>query len=253
MECNMVSNNAAEKRLTKIIESIEIPESLYETAKARYDRLSEWIDENSPKLKNYEPDIFPQGSFRLGTAINPINPNDDYDVDLGIKLTKGLTKDDITQYDLKELVKIELNRYRKSQNIKSKLDEKRRCWELRYLDNVAFHMDIVPGIPDSERIRMQARNQMIEVSALSESLADEISSHAMAITDNERATYKQISDEWEPSNPQGYAEWFDNRVKQGKTYLNNRAMLLEEASIENIPSYKWKSPLQQVIKLLKNQ
>ena len=89
-----------------------------------------------------------QGSFRLGTANKPEN-DEEYDLDMGCNLRQHLSKDTNTQEQLKVLVGDELELYRKARTIKEELAEKTRCWRLEYADDLSFHMDIVPCIPET--------------------------------------------------------------------------------------------------------
>ena len=63
----------------KIAEGINISEEMFDYADAEYKRIGKWIEENA---KEYDIDIYPQGSFALGTAIKPFGREDEYDVDL---------------------------------------------------------------------------------------------------------------------------------------------------------------------------
>ena len=82
---------------------------------------------------------------------------------------------------------------------------------------------------------------------------------AVAITDNEvLPQYLQITLDWLRSNPRGYAEWFKSRM--GDVFLRRRESVLEEmrtngitASVEDIPTYRVRTPLQSAIMILKRQ
>ena len=68
------------KLFENMIELLELPESAYQKAKVRYDDLGTWFDRNDSLCKDNKPHIFPQGSFRLGTVIRPIEENEAYDL-----------------------------------------------------------------------------------------------------------------------------------------------------------------------------
>jgi hypothetical protein len=241
-----------ERRLKLLLDKIELPHALYKKAKARYSNLNEWLTVEDTKVSNHSPEIFPQGSFRLGTAIYPINPDDAYDLDLGLKLRSGIDKSNMSQSGLRSLVKEDLDKYVKSKNIKDKVETKKRCWCINYQDQISFHMDIVPGIPEDQNQKSLLLENMLSQSVyFNEELAANVSDNAMAITDTERPTYHIISNDWEPSNPQGYALWFDSRVKLGTEALNESVILNKAATIEDLKPYEWNSPLQNSIKLLK--
>ena len=73
----------------------------------------------------------------------------------------------------------------------------------------------------------------------------------MVITDIESPVYHALSDDWQRSNPKGYAEWFKLRMRD--VFERRRKMLAEsmKASVEDIPDYKVRTPLQSAIMILK--
>jgi hypothetical protein len=58
--------------------------------------------------------------------------------------------------------------------------------------------------------------------------------------------YKHICDDWNISNPEGYAKWFEYRMNPQQTRI-----LLEKAQVDDVPLFKKKTPLQRVIQILK--
>ena len=64
--------------LEKIAGELDIPDSLYEDAVIKYEDIGEWLSENHSELKKYLPEIYPQGSFRLGTVVRPISEKEEY-------------------------------------------------------------------------------------------------------------------------------------------------------------------------------
>src|ERR1700726_1090904 len=49
-------------------------------ADTRYHAVSEWLSAAESPLYNYDPVIYPQGSFRIGTTVYPIGRNE-HDLD----------------------------------------------------------------------------------------------------------------------------------------------------------------------------
>lgn len=236
----------AEAYLEALAKALEIPPARYEQAEKSYKSLGEWLHRDESTVKAYEPDVFVQGSFRLGTVIKPQTNKEEYDVDCACALTT-LTKSNISQFALKELLGEEIKLYRKSKGIQKQVHEGRRCWRLEYADGAQFHMDIVPSIPnaDDQRLLLESRN-------LDAKFADT----AIAITDNEVPQYHEITEDWPRSNPRGYAEWFKSRM--GEVFLRRREQVLNEmrsegvtASVEDIPTYRVRTPLQSAIMILK--
>lgn len=236
--------------LNEMIEELELPKSAYEKAILRYEDLGEWLGRDGSKMDKCAPHVFAQGSFRLGTAIYPLNRNDGYDLDLVCKLEQCLTKQNTSQEDLKALSKDELEGYRKYRGIQTPLDEKHRCWCLQYKDELSFHMDVVPAIPENDNNIFTCLSEGMARSGMEKGLADEIADSALAITDNRNANYRRIDDDWNISNPNGYAKWFVDRMNSMMmmSLSEERAF---KAQVDELPLYERKTPLQRVIQLLK--
>ena len=244
-----MQNDRSNAVLKSILEKIELPEGAYEKAEKRYQDIGEWFHRPDSSCVEYNPHVFSQGSFRLGTAIKP-DSGDEYDLDMGCNLKEGMSKTWITQEQLKNHVGGELELYRKARAIKEELAEKKRCWRLEYADGLSFHMDIVPCIPESERSRGVLKQRMIASSRFDDALAQRVSELAVSITDNTDTEYTVKTNNWRISNPEGYARWFESRMKTAQKVISEREMSFK-ASIDSLPYYKWKTPLQQAIQLLK--
>lgn len=229
--------------LKKMLTELEIPEAAYEKAVKRYEDIGEWFAREESSLNQYDPHVFPQGSFRLGTVIKPLNGNDEYDLDLSCKLRQKISKKTHTQEQVKNLVGKELEAYRVARGIQEKLEPKRRCWRLNYQDELKFHADIVPGIPEEQQRRAQLSEAILKSETKPFELAAETT---VSITDDRNTTYRTISDDWKISNPEGYAAWFEEKMRS-----QGRITLLEKAQVDDVPTYKKKTPLQQAVQLLK--
>lgn len=238
-------NNQQKNQLIKsMVESLELPESAYQKAKDRYEDIGEWFDRNESICRDNDPHIFPQGSFRLGTAIRPLDENESYDLDLACKLRLGISKGTHTQESLKALVGSEIESYRVARGIKAPKEEKQRCWRLEYQDDLSFHMDIVPCIPADDS-RQHLIFESLRKSGADDYFAGSASKTTVSITDNSHPEYRQISENWHISNPEGYAEWFVSRMN------TSVRTILEKAQVDEMPLYKRKTPLQRSIQLLK--
>ena len=235
--------------LGKILEAIELPEGAYEKAEKRYKDLGEWLQRKESTCVDFDPHVFPQGSFRLGIANRPYK-DEEYDLDMGCNLRRAITKDKVTQEQLKQLIGNELEWYRTARNIKEDLAEKKRCWRLEYADDLSFHMDIVPCIPESDDVRDVLKARMVGTTHLEDDLAKDVSALAVSITDNTAPGYRSRTKEWRISNPEGYARWFETRMRTASEFLTERELLFK-ASIDTLPYYKWKTPLQLSVQLMK--
>lgn len=214
--------------LQGLAEALEISDTQYEAAVKHYEAVGDWLNRDDSPISLYSPQIFPQGSFRLGTMIKPINDRDEYDLDLVCEM-KILSKDRVTQKELKEMVG---DRLKSNERYRKMLEEKNRCWRLQYVDSVHFHMDILPAIPDQDIKRVVQMK------------GADLASSAILITDKDLR-------QWQSSNPVGFAEWFKERMR---VQFDARRMLLAEtlrASVEDVPEYRVKTPLQRSIQILK--
>ena len=225
-----VRNVEINKKLEEIVNEISIPMSKYEEAESHYMTVGEWLASEDSELAKYEPSIYAQGSFALGTAIKPIN-KEEYDVDAVCKLNIPITA--ITQANLKKIVG---DRLKKNNKYKSMLEEKKRCWTLKYSDSSKFHLDILPATPDN--------SIYFDVYTYKNyTYGDPI-----CITDNEKEDFYKFSSDWLKSNPKGYAQWFKERMFIG--YSERRVINCCE-SVDDLPLFRKTTTLQKVIKLLK--
>lgn len=240
----MIAREKKSLVLENITEQLELPESAYEKAKNRYDDIGNWLGRKESLCKDNDPHIFSQGSFRLGTAIYPIDKNEAYDLDLVCNLRKGISKNSHAQEALKMLLGTEIEAYRVAKGIKAPKEEKHRCWRLEYQDELSFHMDIVPCIPGDKSGQKNIFESMKKYGVVA-SAAESLSLLSVSITDDRHPGYKRICDDWYISNPEGYAQWFESRMNQLLAKIEARIQ------VDNIPLFKRKTPLQRCVQLLK--
>jgi hypothetical protein len=221
-----------------VVTHIEIPISYYERAAARHRSLCDWLVRDQSLIARFDPDIRPQGSFRYGTVIRPLRADDEYDLD-NVCLLRTLSKASLTQKQLKDLYGYEIKGYAKANGMIKPVEEHNRCWRLRYSDEVAFHLDTLPCIPEDEAVQRLIRIHV----------PNTLAARAVAITDRRHPSYEQISPLWPSSNPRGFAAWFEARAARGVTMALGEAKA--RATIEEVPTYGWKTALQQSIQLMK--
>jgi len=244
----------SDRKITNIIEqigaSLDIPDSAYDKARERYKDLGDWFCRPEAACAKHKPHIYAQGSFRLGTVVRPLTETDEYDLDTGTRLCEGIAKSTHTQKHLKELVGKDLMEYRKARGIENELEEKHRCWRLRYKDKLNFHLDSVPSIPEEQQRRQMVKEAMVNAGA-DAALAQLVASHAGAITDNRHPSYTAITQDWRLSNSEGFAKWFESRMKLAKVLMEKRAFEAHAAKVEDLPIHRWKSPLQLCTQIIK--
>ncbi|MDP9910587.1 hypothetical protein J2W27_002699 [Variovorax boronicumulans] len=231
--------SAASEYLERLAHELDVPVSRYEEAASRYDSVGRWLCRDASTLKDMNPDVYVQGSFRLGTPIRPINDDEHYDIDLVCELS--VEKTDLTQRELKELLGHEIKLYAKANGMQDAA-EGRRCWTLDYAEGAQFHLDALPALPDG------ASRQRLLVEAKVDSAWAE---SAIAITDKDHPNYQAVDAQWPHSNPRGYTRWFRSRMTANFRQIREAMALEAKASVEDIPSYRVKTPLQQAVQILK--
>lgn len=225
--------------LQDLADELEIPPARYEAAERSYHSVGDWLHREGSSLRAADPQVYIQGSFRLGTAIRPASGDEDYDVDLVCELSFG--KLQLTQAELKEKLGAELRSYAEKHRMEEP-EPGRRCWTLNYADGAQFHLDALPALPDGEGRRL---------ALASRGMVSRWAASAIAITDERHENYERRSSDWPHSNPKGYAEWF--RTRMAVVFERRRRALAFEAqaSVEAIPEHRVKTPLQQAIMILK--
>jgi hypothetical protein len=228
-----------EQALEDLADALQVPESRYQEAEARYKSVGEWLSRPKSILTNVNPTVYVQGSFRLGTVIKPVSDAEDYDIDIVCEL--GVSKSRYTQEELKNFLGIEMKSYAKTHSMDVP-EEGRRCWTLNYSEAAQFHLDALPGIPDGARQRL-----LLEQASLATDYADQ----AIAITDKDHRLYRVKTQDWPHSNPKGYSGWFHSRMKT-IFEARRRGMAIEaRANVEDIPEWRVRTPLQSAIQILK--
>jgi hypothetical protein len=190
--------------LSRICKNLQLSDTQYNSAKTRYESIGDWLAAPDSPLAAWKPSIYPQGSLRIGTTVKPIR-GAEYDLDLVCEMAINWQR--VTPREILDMVEA---RIRAHGTLRQNLDKKRpRCVRLTYAND--FHLDIVPACPDEASGSGLKR------------IPDRVSG-------------------WRPSNPKGYAQWFESRAM--------RRVL--EAAIDPLPEGELpKAPLQHAVQLLK--
>lgn len=236
--------------LEELVATLDIPPSAYEKATQRYTDIGQWFSRTESVCSKHDPHIYPQGSFRLGTVVRPLDEDTGYDLDMGCRLRRGIAKSSHTQKQLKHLVGDDLEEYRVARQIENELEEMHRCWRLPYKDKLNFHIDAVPSIPEEIQRRQMLKETMVQA-GVSSTLADAVANHAGAITDDRHPNYTSLATDWRISNSEGFARWFESRMKLATLLMEKRAIEARVATIDQLPATEWKSPLQRTVQILK--
>ena len=109
--------NTIEAFLEALIAELEIPEHRYDQADRSFKSFGEWLHRDGSSVRQFDPQVYCQGSFRLGTAIRPLTEDEEYDVDSVCEF-RLLTKQQLSQYQLKLLLGAEVGAYHDAQAIR---------------------------------------------------------------------------------------------------------------------------------------
>lgn len=201
------------------VEELDIPPYLYTTAEQRFCDVGAWLSEHVGTGPSW--DIYPQGSFRLGTVVRPVVRRDEYDIDL--VCLRHVAKESITQERLKSdvggVLALYVAKRRGVSGGPTGLSAGKRCWTLSY---PGFHMDVLPSIPDPD-----SRGSGI------------------LITDRDLRS-------WQYSDPIGYAAWFHGRM--AVEFAEKRAEMAavrKAAQVEDVPEWEVKTTLQREVQVFK--
>jgi hypothetical protein len=211
------SEDLLSRLLGATVEELDITPRLHDAAERQYKGVGQFLADQSD-LGVTEWDVYPQGSFRLGTVVRPLGA-DHYDLDMVCRL--DIARTSITQARLKERVGGALAGYLEAtagqSGAPTGCHDARRVWTLEYAK--AFHMDVLPAIPN-----------------------DDDFPSGILLTD------KQLR-EWQRSNPIAYADWFHARMAAER--LRKLAELAKRKDIEPVPDWQIKTTLQRVVQVLK--
>jgi len=237
----MTENSTVNILLQSILRAIEIPRSYYEKAVARHRSLGEWLCRPESMVVAFAPAVVPQGSFRYGTVVRPVMPTQKYDLDNVTTLQIAKTR--MSQKELKNLYGAEIKAYAIAHKMTDPVEERNRCWRLFYADEFSFHLDSLPCVPEDQ--------QVVEA-IIGSGVPVHLAAVAVAITDKRHPQYEQISSALFSSNPRGFAAWFEECARSwALPRLRELVKSNLYASVENVPAYEFKTPLQQAIQILK--
>jgi len=212
MVLTTVANHQLGDILKRVCERLQLSESRHQDAVQRYQAVGAWLADQGSSLAIYAPQIYPQGSLRIGTTVQPLKYTE-YDIDLVCEL-----KVDFKQCHPLDLLNAVEARLKEHATYRTMIARKKRCIRLNYADE--FHMDILPACPDYTQ------------------------SGTCIVVPDRKANGNQGG--WKPSNPKGFATWFEERASQ---MIAQRFKAIEPVP-DNQPLYR-KSPLQQAVQLMK--
>lgn len=229
--------------LEKLATGLDISPSMHKYAVNRYKGIATFLEG-----KGIKAEFSPQGSFRTGTITRPMKNGIETDFDIDVVCTLIYDKTQITPAEVKKIIG---NALESDETYKQKmLPEDDRCWTLVYAElaeNIGLKLDVVPSIHEDTVGVMRL---------VSESVDYKYAKSAISITERINKTYK-----WIPSNPEGFGVWFDEinepflklvlKEQKESIFKNYRSLFESSASVNDVPDFYVKSPLQRTIQLLK--
>jgi len=225
--------------ILEIVDNLDINETMYKNAEEKYKNIAKYLES-----KGLDVEIYPQGSFRQGTVVRPYRKGKDRNYDLDFICKCFYDKNKYTPVEFKNIIGDIL---KENEIYRSRLKEYDRCWTIEYADiqdNIGFNIDIVPALQANEEFKKELFKYNIE---------SDIANEFIIIPDSDG---KEGS--WISANPEGFALWFESINNQ--EYIDYRNKIKKEifkesrhifASIEEIPDYRIKTPLQRTIQILK--
>jgi len=215
--------------LLQIAQHLDISPSDFKIAQDRFNAVKKWLEDGSYK-SGFLPDVYLQGSFRLGTVIRPYKNDSDgkFDIDQVCELRK------IKPSNFAKILKNDIgNRIKENQDYERMLDkEGKRCWTIEYAtekNSPGFHIDILPAL-----------------------YSEEGTEHNIDITHKENDIYS-----WSTSNPKGYYFWFKAKNNYSASFIQSQRNTIFKANKElyekeeNVPKALFRTSLQRAIQIMK--
>lgn len=196
--------------LSDFCEGLQLTPTQHRQADERYHAICDWLAAPGSPVRSFDPDMYPQGSLAIGTTTRPLR-GEEFDLDFVCEFRR----DPRSFADPCELLHRVRARLDENGTYQGMTELKRRCVRVTYAND--FHMDILPACPDPAlpgAILVPDRNLQ----------------------------------RWCPSNPRGYARWFNGRT------VVRRAVLKAEAQVQPLPrheTHEEKAPLKLAVQLLK--
>lgn len=203
--------------IENIVKKMDITPTMYKNAEDKYKSLAKYSGEN-----DLEYDIYPQGSFSLGTVIKPLREGKrkEYDLDFVCVINN---KKDLEAKEFREKVWNILNQ---NENYSKRIKEHEKCFTLEYseINGTGFNIDVLPAKPYIDNF--------------------------ILLTDKS----DKNNVKWFKGNPKNYSGWFktiNDRYPQAQGIDESNDILIAKESLEELPDFFDRTSLQRVIQILK--
>lgn len=214
--------------LDRIVGRIQLTAEQYDRAVKLYKDIGRWLSESDSPLRQYDPDVFPQGSMLLRTTVKPFR-EDGEEVEFDIDLVCLLQVDPGTLHAGQIYALIE-KRLRAHPEYGKLVEAKGRCLRIGFTKEL-LHLDVIPAAPDAA-----------SGSGLGILIPDKM---AWKGQQDARTSYKE-------TDPLGYAAWFETRcfVARGMTMAEAKALIDPVPPREPVHQ---KPPLRKIVQLIKHR
>ncbi len=218
------------RNLYEIIKKLDIPDSMRKKAEEKYNNLAKELNKSGIQVE-----IYPQGSFALGTVVRPFTEGKDVEYDLDFICQELYNKSNVTPKHVKKCIEEILKKNGR------RVNEDDTCWTIDYAnvqENLGFKIDVVPAVKEDEKEKQKL---------LKSNVNPNYAQNAIAIT---RIKNKEIY-QWDASNAKGYTNWFNDINEPFLKFALSERAKQHFFSIEKLPEIDKKSNLQRVIQILK--
>jgi len=206
-----------DKVLHLICAKMQLTQTQWETAEGHYKAVTGYLSREGGPFALYGLDIYPQGSVRIGTTVKP-QDQEEYDLDLVCHMENCAPEWSRNPPVLLHALVQDLKSNGRYAHMVKPMN---RCVRLDYAGD--FHMDILPACQDTPRCDT-----------------------CIVVPDQELHN-------WSPSNPIGFADWFEKYASRHPAILEVRALMEKAAEVEPFPENDPYTivPLKRVVQLLK--
>lgn len=218
---------------------VRVSQAQYELCEQHFRGITSFLDNS--ELSIYHPNLRPQGSMRLGTAVRNLSNELDFDVDIVVELQD--LPGTFTPKMLKDAVGKPLKNSERYGKLIHPREGGKRCWTIKYGDGT--HADLLPAAVNDDYARAVTRDTFTSYDDF-----------GLRITDKTRIWeyhYETDRTKWLLSNPIGFAEWFFTMARALEPKHKASSMTFVRATVEPMP--KWNANdflvLQKIICLMK--
>lgn len=218
------------KNLEAIVKKLDITETMRLNAIEKYEAIARDLNE-----LGIEVEIYPQGSFAIGTVTRPYKNGRDQEYDLDFICQEIGKRKNMNPKEVKKIIEETLKKHGRT------VIEDNTCWKVEYAEvteKLGFKIDVVPAVDEDED-----KKAML----VFKNVNPEYAKDAIAIT----CTSDFESYNWGAGNAKGYTAWFNDINKPFLDKAVNKKSIEIRCSIEEIPEIDKKSSLQRVIQILK--